>query len=72
MTPDPSYESLVIEADGEAMFRSSELPLSEGDRRLHTVEFKNLVAGTYRLRAAVIADGDVISVAQQELVVGGQ
>jgi hypothetical protein len=70
VTPDPSYQTLRIEADGESMFRSSELPLTDADRRLHTVEFKNLAAGAYRLRAAVIAGGDVISVAEQELVVG--
>jgi hypothetical protein len=44
--------------------------LTDEDRRLHTVEFKNLAAGAYRLRAAVIADGDVVSVAEQALVVG--
>ena len=70
VTPDPSHQTLRIEADGEAMFRSSELPLTDADRRLHTVEFKNLAAGAYRLRAAVIADGGVISVAEQDLVVG--
>lgn len=70
VAPDPDNRTLLIEADGERMFRSSELPLTEGDRRLHTVEFKNLAAGTYRLRAAVIGEDTVIAVAEQELVVG--
>ncbi|MGE0443661.1 MAG: hypothetical protein AB7P99_00430 [Vicinamibacterales bacterium] len=68
--PDPDNRTLLIEADGERMFRSSEMSLTEGDRRLHTVEFKNLAAGTYRLRAAVIGQDNVIAVAEQELVVG--
>jgi hypothetical protein len=68
---DPTYRTLRIEADGEAMFRSSELDLTAEQGRVHTVEFKNLAAGDYRLRAAVLSADHVVGVAEQHLVVSG-
>jgi hypothetical protein len=52
--PDSANRKLVIAADSERFFRSSEIVLSgEGDARIHTVEFKNLPQGEYMLRAEV-------------------
>jgi hypothetical protein len=70
--PAKEHRSLVIEADGERYFRSSELTLSgETDKRLHSIEFKNLPAGAYILRAEVHSSEDVLATATQDLVVTG-
>jgi hypothetical protein len=70
--PAKNHRALVIEADGERYFRSSEMTLSgETDKRLHTVEFKNLPAGAYILRAQVHSAEDVLATATQDLVVTG-
>ena len=70
--PAPDHRSLIIEADGERYFRSSAVALA-GDRekRLHSVEFKNLPAGTYTLRALVRSAEDVLATATQDLIVTG-
>jgi hypothetical protein len=69
--PDAANRRLSVEADGDSLFRSSELTL-EGDngKRLHTVEFKNLPAGQYVVRAAVWSTADVRGSAQRLLTVG--
>jgi hypothetical protein len=70
--PAKNHRALVIEADGESYFRSSSLALAgEGEKRLHSVEFKNLPAGTYILRAQVRSAQDVLATATQDLVVTG-
>jgi hypothetical protein len=70
--PAANHRALVIEADGEHYFRSSALTLSgETDKRLHSVEFKSLPAGTYVLRAQVRSASDVLATATQDLVVTG-
>jgi hypothetical protein len=70
--PAKNHRALVIEADGEHYFRSSALTLAgEGEKRLHSVEFKNLPAGTYILRAQVRSSDDVLATATQDLVVTG-
>ena len=70
--PAANHRALVIEADGESYFRSSALTLSgETDKRLHSVEFKNLPAGTYTLRAQVRSAEEVLATATQDLVVTG-
>ena len=70
--PAKDHRSLVIEADGERYFRSSELTLSgENYKRLHSIEFKNLPAGAYILRAEVHSSEDVLATATQDLVVTG-
>ena len=70
--PAKNQRALVIEADGESYFRSSSLTLAgEGEKRLHSVEFKNLPAGTYVLRAEVRSAQDVLATATQDLVVTG-
>lgn len=70
--PDAKNRSLRIEADGERLFRASELVLDGADeKRIHAVEFKNLPAGNYVLRAEVLGASDVRGMAEQELVVSG-
>ncbi len=70
--PDPDHRSLLIEADGENYFRSSAVVLDGGnEKRLHTVEFKNLPAGTYTLRAQVRSAVDILATATQDLIVTG-
>ena len=70
--PDAKNRSLRIEADGERLFRASQLTLGgASEKRLHAVEFKNLPAGNYLLRAEVLGANDVRGMAEQELVVTG-
>ena len=70
--PDDENRALRIQADGDRYFRSSELTLSGKDeKRIHTVEFKNLPAGAYVLRAEVLSLEAVRGQATQELVVTG-
>ena len=70
--PDAENRALLIEADGDQMYRSSELTLSgASEKRLHNVEFRNLPAGYYTLRAQVRSSHDVRGSASQELVVTG-
>ena len=70
--PADNHRALVIEADGEYYFRSSAVMLSGAtDKRLHTVEFKNLPAGAYVLRAQVRSSADVLATATEDLVVTG-
>jgi hypothetical protein len=70
--PDAKNRSLRIEADGERLFRASQLTLDGAtEKRIHAVEFKNLPAGNYVLRAEVLGAEDVRGMAEQELVVSG-
>ena len=70
--PDREHRALLVEADGEHYFRSSAVVLDgENEKRLHTVEFKNLPAGTYTLRAQVRSAVDVLATATQDLIVTG-
>ena len=69
--PNADNRALRIEADGDRLFRSSEVVLEgEAGRRLHTVEFKNLPAGSYTIRAAVLSSAEVRGAAEEFLVVG--
>ena len=55
--PDAVNRTLRVEADSERMFRSSEITLAgAGEKRIHTLEFKNLPAGEYTLSAQVFSD----------------
>lgn len=69
--PDAKNRVLVIQADGDRLFRSSQVSL-EGDKeqRIHTVEFKNLPAGYYTVRAEVMSQDKVRGSAEELLVVG--
>lgn len=69
--PDSENRTLVIQADGDRLFRSSHVALDgENGRRIHTVEFKNLPAGQYVLRAEVRSSAEIRGVAEELLVVG--
>jgi hypothetical protein len=72
--PDAHNRILRIQADGEGMFRSSEVELvGDAEKRLHTIQFKNLSAGMYKLRAEVLSSSEtVIASAEHELVVTGR
>ena len=70
--PDQANRTLRIEADGDQYFRSSEINLDgPSEKRMHTVEFRNLPAGSYEVRAAVLSTNDVRAMAVQDLEVTG-
>lgn len=70
--PDADNRTLRIAADGDDMYRASDVTLNGADeKRLHFVEFKNLLAGQYTLRAEVLATDSVRGMATQELLVTG-
>jgi len=70
--PSADNRTLRVEADGDSMFCSTEVELA-GDRekRLHTIQFKNLTAGGYTLRAQVLSNNSVRSQATEEITVMG-
>ena len=70
--PDAENRFLRIEADGDQMFRSSQVPLTGARaQRIHTVEFKNLPAGSYTVRAQVMSNVEVRGAAEDVLIVAG-
>ncbi|TML17219.1 MAG: hypothetical protein E6G39_04740 [Actinobacteria bacterium] len=70
--PDAENRTLRVEADGDNMFCATEIQLAGAkEQRLHTVEFKNLSAGGYTLRAQVMSTSTVKSQAEQEIMVTG-
>jgi hypothetical protein len=71
--PRAANRLLRVEADGDEMFCSTEQP-PEGakEARLHTIEFKNLRAGEYTLRAQVLGGDAVRSEATADIMVTGQ
>ena len=71
--PDAANRVLRVEADGDRMYRATEVTLEgDTDKRLHSVEFKNLPAGAYELRAEVLNSNEhVRGMATQELLVSG-
>jgi hypothetical protein len=72
VAPDAANRALRIEADSETLFRASELELGGADdRRLHTIVFKSLPAGTYTLRAEVWSSTSVRGTAVDNVYVTG-
>ena len=70
--PDAANHKLLIEAESERFVRSSVIELEgEGDKRIHTVQFKSLPEGEYILRAEVRSRTDVRGQAVQTLTVTG-
>jgi hypothetical protein len=70
--PDRANRTLRIEADGDRLFRSTEVNLDGlSEKRLHTVEFKNLPAGAYHVRAEVFSASEIRGMATEELTVLG-
>jgi hypothetical protein len=71
--PNADNRRLRVEADGDQLYRSTEVSLEgQAEKRLHTVEFKNLPAGVYEVRAQVSSASDVRGTAVQELEVMGR
>lgn len=72
--PNERNRMLRLEADGEGMYRSTEIPLAgASEKRLHTVQFKNLTGGAYVLRAEIFAEGDrMLAMAEDDLIVSGR
>jgi len=70
--PNSENRVLRVEADGDNMFCATEVPL-QGDKeqRLHTIQFKNLAAGEYTLRAQVLSTSSVRSQVEQGIMVTG-
>ena len=70
--PDAENRTLRVEADGDTMFCATEIELAGAkEQRLHTIQFKNLSAGGYTLRAEVLSNSAVRSQATQEIMVTG-
>jgi hypothetical protein len=70
--PDEANRTLRVEADGDSFFRSSEFTLDgRSEKRVHIVEFKNVPAGTYEVRAEVLSEKAVRGLAMQDLEVMG-
>jgi hypothetical protein len=70
--PDADNRTLRVEADGDNMFCATEVPLAgDKEKRFHTIQFKNLAAGGYTLRAQVLSNSSVRSQAEQEIMVTG-
>ena len=70
--PHEANRVLWIEADSTDLYRASEVSLSgAGEKRLHTLAFKNLTAGHYTLRAEVRSSSGVRGLATREVVVTG-
>ena len=70
--PNSEKRALRVEADGDNMFCATEVPLSgDKEQRLHTIQFKNLAAGEYTLRAQVLSNSAVRSQAEQGIMVTG-
>lgn len=71
--PNAANRVLRVEADGDQMYRSTDIELSgASDRRQHLVEFKNLEPGTYQLRAVVLSTNQVRGMAVSDMMVTGQ
>ena len=70
--PGANNRALIVEVDGDNYFRSSGKDLDgENERRFHTLEFTNLPAGRYALRARVMSKSAVLGSAAEALVVTG-
>jgi hypothetical protein len=70
--PDAENRTLHIEADGDQLFRASDITLSgASEKRLHTIEFRSLPAGRYIVRADVMSNDGLRGTASQDLVVNG-
>jgi hypothetical protein len=70
--PNADNRTLRVEADGDNMFCATEVPLAgDKEQRLHTIQFKNLAAGEYTLRAQVMSNSSVRSQTEQGIMVTG-
>lgn len=70
--PASDHYRLIVEADSAKFFRASEIELAgANEKRIHTLQFKNLPEGQYMLRAQVQSRTETLGQATQELRVMG-
>ena len=70
--PGAGNRALMVEVDGDNYYRSSGKDLDgEKEKRLHVMEFRNLPAGRYALRARVMSKDGVLGSAVEGLLVTG-
>ena len=68
--PHPDNRSLVVEADSENMFTSSQIPLEGGsEKRVHQVRFRSLLPGEYTIRATLRSAAGVRATTSNRLLV---
>jgi hypothetical protein len=68
--PHRDNRALVVEADGDNMFTSSQLPLEGGtEKRFHLVRFRSLLPGEYVIRATLHSGDGVRATISTRLVV---
>ena len=68
--PDAANRMLRVEADGDRMFRATSIPLDgAAEKRLHEISFRDLPAGFYTLRAAVLSSEEVRGMASERIEV---
>ena len=68
--PDATNRLLRVEADGDRMFRATSIPLDgAAEKRLHEISFRDLPAGFYTLRAAVLSSEEVRGMASERIEV---
>lgn len=68
--PGENNRLLRVSADGESYYRASDLTLDGGrEKRLHTVEFKSMPAGSYMLVAELHSSDSLLGKATQEVTV---
>jgi hypothetical protein len=68
--PDAANRRLQVEADGDHLFRSSELALEGAtEKRLHEFEFRALPEGRYTLRVTVYSTDAVRGTASEKVEV---
>lgn len=68
--PHPDNRSLIVEADGEDMFTSSQIPLEGGsEKRFHQVRFRSLLPGEYTIRATLRSAAGVRATTSNRLLV---
>jgi len=71
--PHAANRVLRVEADGDNMFCSTDVPLEGAkEARLHTIRFTNLAAGEYTLRAQVLSTDTVRAETTADLMVTGR
>jgi len=68
--PHPDNRSLIVEADSENMFTSSQIPLEGGsEKRLHHVRFRSLLPGEYVVRATLRSGAGVRATIANRLLI---
>ena len=70
--PDARNQILRVDADSDDMYSATDVTLNgANEKRLHYVEFRNLQAGQYTLRAAVYSGKTLRGITTQKFLVTG-